>query len=431
MVLKHSAAGDLLMLRCLPVKGRYDGYDVVREYLQRGEFCFANLEATVHRYECPPSQESGGSWVCTSPDVLADVKDFGFNMISLANNHSLDFSFEGVVKTMDYVRQAGLPAAGTGNTLAEAAAPVYLDCQSGRYALIAATSSFSTYAMAGEQSASMMGRPGVNGIRFEESFHIRQDQMDMLKALARETAINAYADIVRAEGYRPAIPENQFEFGSIRFELDDQVRRVTKVKEEDMKRIEKAIFEAQLQADSIIVSLHAHEISGTSKEAPDLFIQEFAHRCIDAGAHAVVGHGPHLLRPLEIYKGRPIFYSLGDFILHNENIRLGPAQWYNQYKVSPDATMHELFKTRSANFTRGLQTDHKMFEAIIPYWEMENGELTKLQLMPVELNFGLPRSVNGWPRFDSGKGILERLAAMSESFGTRITIKDGLGEVTL
>ena len=70
-----------------------------------------------------------------------------------------------------------------------------------------------------------------------------------------------------------------------------------------------------------------------------------------------------------------------------------------------------------------------MFEAIIPCWEAENGKLTKLTLMPIELNFGSGKVLGGWPRPKYDDGILERLARMSEPYGTRIEIRDGLGYV--
>jgi len=429
--MKFTAAGDLLIQRCLPVDGHYDGFGRVRDFIYQGDFRFANIEGTVHQYECPPSEESGGSWLCITPDILDSIKAFGFNMYALANNHSLDYSFEGVAKTLEYTRRAGLKTAGTGMTLSEASEPVYLDCRSGRIALIAATSTFKRYAMAGAQSAQMMGRPGVNGIRIQETFLVTPEDMDALKRIAEGTAINAYRDIIRKEGYLPQLAADTFEFGTLMFKMSDKTGRQSSVNEQDMKRVEKAIFDARLQADAIVVSLHAHEISGTSKETPDYFIQEFARRSIDAGAHAVVGHGPHLLRPIEIYKGRPIFYSLGDFILQNENILRGPEQFFTTYGLTSRDTMHDLFATRSAQFTRGLQTEPKMFEALIPYWEMNQGKLTRLLLMPVELGFGQPRSRNGWPRFEPHKGILQRVAAMSEAFGTRIEIRDGIGEVVL
>ena len=93
--------------------------------------------------------------------------------------------------------------------------------------------------------------------------------------------------------------------------------------------------------------------------------------------------------------------------------------------------MDELFDTRNGGGTRGLCYEKVMFEAIVPYWEMEDGQLTKLVLMPVELNFDKSRSMGGWPRPKYDDGILERLAEMSEPYGTKIDIVDGMGIVRL
>lgn len=158
-----------------------------------------------------------------------------------------------------------------------------------------------------------------------------------------------------------------------------------------------------------------------TKEDPACYLEECAKFAIDHGCDAVIGHGPHLLRPVEIYKGKPIFYSLGDFILNNENIPNSPEEYYTAKNMTSDDTMHELFRKRSNNFTRGLQADRKMFESVIPLWEMDgNGKLTKLQLLAIELGFGLPRSRNGMPAPAKDSAILERLAEMSAPYGVKM-----------
>jgi poly-gamma-glutamate synthesis protein (capsule biosynthesis protein) len=167
-------------------------------------------------------------------------------------------------------------------------------------------------------------------------------------------------------------------------------------------------------------------------ENPADFLQEFAHRCIDAGAHAVIGHGPHLLRPLEIYRNRPIFYSLGDFVIHNECIPFAPEEMYAKQGLTSDATMRELFCNRSANYTRGLMRDRRMLESVIPYFEMEDGVLTYLELMPIELQFDKKVWQSGNPRFSADHGIIQRLADMSAPFGVKISIDSrGFGIVEL
>ncbi len=187
-----------------------------------------------------------------------------------------------------------------------------------------------------------------------------------------------------------------------------------------------------MQADYILVAIHSHEISGDCKENPADFLREFAHRCIDAGAHAVIGHGPHLLRPIEIYKKRPIFYSLGNFIIHNECIPFAPEEMFANQGLTSDHTMRELFCDRSAGYTRGLMRDRRMLESVIPYFEMENGELIYLELMPIELQFDEPVWRSGNPRFSNQHRIIERLAELSAPYGTKISIDSrGYGIVSL
>lgn len=426
--IKITAAGDAAIARRV---APYEGFDRVKNFIGRGDARFLNLETTLHRGECFASQYSGGTWLRADPCVLSDILDYSFNMLSFANNHTMDFSYDGLLKTLDAVEQYGFVHSGVGRNLSEAAAPAYLDTAAGRIALISAVSTFNPAAMAGEQSRRITGRPGVNGIRFDEEIHITADQMEAIKRLAASTDINGQRDIIRAEGYLPPLPDGCFDFGDIRFRLSDTAKRVTKLNGEDMKRVEKAIYEAQLQADLIIVSIHGHEISGNSKENPAGFLKDFAHQCIDAGAHGVIGHGPHLLRPVEIYKNRPVLYSLGDFILQLENFQFAPEDFYAKFGLTSDDTVHDLLKKRTRDFTIGLMRQKVMMESVIPYMEFENGSLKKLELLPIELGFGLPNSRAGLPRPAQDTGILERLAKMSEPYGTRIKIENAVGEIVL
>ncbi len=65
------------------------------------------------------------------------------------------------------------------------------------------------------------------------------------------------------------------------------------------------------QVDTLVVSLHFGE-EFTSTVSLDQRV--WAHRCVDAGADAVIGHHPHVLQGVEVYAGKPIYYSLGNFI---------------------------------------------------------------------------------------------------------------------
>lgn len=432
MKMKFTAVGDMLIQRRIP-EG-YKGYDEVRKQIKKGDARFFNLETTLNNGEFFANQFYGGSHLRANPDVLDDARNFGFNLLTFSNNHTTDFSHDGLMQTKKYVDAAGFPNSGAGANLDEAAAPAYLDTVNGRVALISAVSTLNNVAgMAGQQSRRYKGRPGLNGLRFDEHLEITREQLEVISQISAQSKINAEKEILINEGYFPKLPDNAVVLKDMKFVLGEETKYVTLPNEIDMKRIEKAIYDAQMQADYILISIHSHELSGDKKENPSQFLQEFAHRCIDAGAHAVIGHGPHLLRPIEIYKNRPIFYSLGDFVIHNECIPYAPEEMYNNQNLTSDATMRELFCDRSANYTRGLMRDHRMLESVIPYFEMENGELTYLELMPIELNFEKEKVwQRGNPRFSSKHGIIERLAEMSKEYATKINLKsNGFGIVEL
>ena len=434
--MKFAVAGDMLAQRRIHKDS--DGFSEISAHLRKADARYVNLETTLHRGEYHANQFSGGSYLRADPETLEDVKEYGFNMLSFANNHSMDFDRGGLMATKDYVDAAGFVNAGVGANLDEAAAPAYLETPNGRVALIAAVSTMGTpldisqSAMAGKQSRRFPGRPGVNGLRIQDYLEVTKEQLEVIRQISALSKINAQKDIERAEGYFPPLPEGTAALKELQFQQGDATRYVTHPHSEDMARVEKAIYEAQMQADYILVSIHSHEVSGDSKENPADFLQEFAHKCIDAGAHAVIGHGPHLLRPIEIYKNRPIFYSLGDFVIHNECIPYAPEEMFASKGLTSDDTLREFYCKRSQNYTKGLMRDRRMLEAVIPYFEMEDGVLTKLELMPIELHFDEPIWRSGNPRFSREHGIIQRLADISAPYGTNITVDDrGYGIVNL
>jgi poly-gamma-glutamate synthesis protein (capsule biosynthesis protein) len=170
-----------------------------------------------------------------------------------------------------------------------------------------------------------------------------------------------------------------------------------------------------------MISVHSHQISGTKKEQPSKMLEDLAHFCIDAGANAVVGHGPHLLRPIEVYKDSPIFYSLGDFILQLYSVEFAPADFYQKHGVDKSATVKELLATRSKNFTVGLMTDKRMFLSVIPYWETEGKKLKKLTLLPILGKMEGNKSEIGLPRKVDPSEVIDYLGEMSAPYG--VTLK--------
>ena len=420
--MKFTAAGDAIIQR--RIAEDFEGYNELLPFIMQGDARFFNLETTLnHEGETSASQFSGGTYLRTNPEVLDDLKKFGFNMTSFNNNHALDFFYDGFLSTLDAVNKSGLVHSGAGHNLAEASAARYLETKNGRVALIAVNTNFDPSMMAGEQTSRVKGRAGINGLRIEKYIELPQEDIDYIKQIGLDTNINASKEITRKEGYYAELKSDECELGDLKFKAGSERRFVMKVNEDDVKRVERAIYEAQLQADYIMVSVHSHQLSGDRKEIPSEFLKDFAHRCIDMGANAVVGHGPHLLRPIEIYKDCPIFYSLGDFVLELYSVEIAPDEFFKKHGLDSSATVHELLKKRSKDFTVGLMTDKRMFRSVIPYWETENGKLKKLTLMPIEMKMDGHKSENGLPRRSYNPEISEYLREMCEPYGTKIILE--------
>ena len=431
--MRFTAVGDMLIQRVISTE--YDGFQAVSDYIRKGDARFFNFESIIYKDGIWGNQFNGGSFHNSDPRTLDIAAEYGFNMMSFANNHTFDWGYGGLISTLEALKTRNFTHTGVGMNLDEAAAPAYLETPTGRVALISMSSSIANpAAMAGRQSRRIPGRPGVNALRTNRHFEVTKEQLEVLNQIAETSGINDEINLYRGEGY-VALNEDvtSVELGYLtKFVAGEQTKYHIALNETDMARLEKAIIEAKAQADYILVSIHSHEISGNAKENPPEFLREFCHRCIDLGAHAVLGHGPHLLRPLEIYKERPIFYSLGDFMLHNESVTFAPEDMYEKYGLTSDDPLCEIYRKRSRNYTVGLLTDHRMMESVIPYFEMEDGVLTHLELLPIELGFGEPRYRLGNPRVCTDRGILERYAQMSAPYGTRITVNDqGIGIVEL
>ena len=116
-------------------------------------------------------------------------------MYGCANNHTLDYSYEGLYSTLDYLKQYEINYAGIGMNLHEASKPAMIDLPSGRVAFISICSTFDATARAGSQGPVMPGRPGLNPLRFSITNKVTQAHLDVLKEIAKATDLNAYSDM--------------------------------------------------------------------------------------------------------------------------------------------------------------------------------------------------------------------------------------------
>ena len=139
-LIRFTAAGDILIAKRIPEEN--EGVAEISRYIKRGDVRMANLETTVTDGTCFASAFSGGTWLTVNKECLWDIKRYGFNMLALANNHSMDYSYEGLNMTIDNVKKAGFFYAGSGRNLYEAARPAIIETKNGRVGVINICSTF-------------------------------------------------------------------------------------------------------------------------------------------------------------------------------------------------------------------------------------------------------------------------------------------------
>src|SRR4029077_18597351 len=219
-----------------------------------------------------------GRGFLTPPEALDALTAMGFNVLALSGNHAFDLKETGIRNTLREMDRRKIVHAGTGNTIAEAASPAYLQTPKGTVALIASASGL--IAPGGRATAE---RPGVNELR----------------VTAGDRENEATEDL-------PGAPANT-------------------PNPDDARRILQSIRDARQRADIVIVYQHNHVFSNRAfstiftegmpeRLAPNPWLTKWTHDEIDAGADIIVMHGAPLLHGVEIYRGRPIFYDLGNFI---------------------------------------------------------------------------------------------------------------------
>jgi poly-gamma-glutamate synthesis protein (capsule biosynthesis protein) len=419
--MSFALTGDSIITRKLAV---YDEPAFMRiiGLIRGADVAFTNLEMLFHDYEPYAMSASGGTYMRAEPALVKDLVWAGFDLVSRANNHSGDYGVLGMNLTTKYVAEAGLVQAGVGQSLAEAREAKFLETPKGRVALISVASTFPDHSRAGRTRGDMPARPGLNPLRFETITTVTPERMATLRTIAAE--INGRP---AAEGQA----SSTLNFFGRRFTAGDKPGVTTVPLREDLDEIAAVVRNASGLADYTIVTIHAHE-GGRDRLVPADFLVTFARAMVDAGADMFVGHGPHVLRGIEMYKGKPILYSLGDFIFQNETLLRLPSENYEPYDL--DAAKHvNDFNDARYNFDKsGFPADRMIWEAVVAVPKFRGEQLTELSLHPLTLGFGKSRSVRGRPIFaegELGQKILGDVVKLSTAMGTKITVRDGVGYV--
>ena len=439
-------AGDTMLTRKLtPFKEKQ--FLALRDLLRGADAAFANMEGTVHTWNEGTPGITQGTFMTTEPHLLEDIKWFGVNLVSCANNHAFDYGEGGVLANLKHLDDAGIAHAGTGRNLAEARAPAYLDTANGRVALVAATATFRPWNQAGEQRPDLRGRPGINPLGFQTTYHIDGAAFDQLKRVSRELGFEKSHERARKHFYSdkeiPDAKSAELSLLGNRYALGEGFSIETKANERDLQDNLRWIREARRQADWLVVSVHCHEFGGASllsagsraelEETAD-FVTRFAHQAIDEGADVFVGHGSHFPMGIEIYQGKPIFYSVGNFIFQNETVGFFPADAYERFDLDLKATPSDFLDARTAGGKKGHPSDPAYWENMLAVCEFDGGKLREIRIHPIDQGFGRPRPQRGRPVLAEGEvaeRVLERVARLSKRYDTKVAVRNGVGVIKI
>ena len=321
-----------------------------RKYLANADVRFTNLEVAVASRDAAVQPRPNAERV--DPIVLDCLREMGFNLLSLSNNHALDLGQAGLRETREEVARRGFGFAGTGANLAEALAPGFVDTPAGRVGLIGLASG-----ALGQLTPDTWAAPEHSGVNFLEQ------------------------------------------------------RKDGTLNPEHVSRILESVRKAASQSSGVIVYQHNHYWGdqqgsglppGRTKiisrfETPQWQVA-WAHQLIDAGATLYVDHGDPSLHGVEIYKGRPIFYDLGNFIFQS------PLSSIVLDTYGPLAYMSAIAQV-----------------------EFRGSRVSAIRFVPIVLSLNdageSPRGVPYVAEGAEARTILLKLADASKQFGTEIRIE--------
>mgnify|MGYP000988646238 CR=1 FL=1 len=243
--MKIAAVGDIMIGRGVGMKLKKEGYtkpfDSIKPYLD-ADLAIGNLECVLS----DRGKETEGKGIClrARPEAVRTLTYLGFDALSLANNHTMDYGGDALKDTMDVLRENGISYMGAGDDIGQARTAYTKD---------------------------------VNGIK---------------------TTVLSYDQF-----YNIRWTKNGRSAGA----LEDRCGTAPL----DMDMVKEDIAKAKETADVVIVMPHWGTEDSTVVTKDQIGM---AHDMIDAGADAVIGSHPHILQGMEVYKGRLIAYSMGNFV---------------------------------------------------------------------------------------------------------------------
>jgi poly-gamma-glutamate synthesis protein (capsule biosynthesis protein) len=421
-----AAVGDLIEPQ--PLYSDDPRFQQLIRRIKEADVGFANMESSLVDFKSFQGPVAGTE---TPLETGAAIKAMGVTMVNHANNHTFDGGLAGMISTDQALDRLGIVHAGTGMNLQQARAAAYQETPKGRVGLVGMYSvdDWSPYgpaeerALATYRNGDLGGAPGENPLHLITYRVVTASQLQELKSLAASIYGAQNNDDVPAKDGAP----ERFRYFNQWYEVGTDAGALHyEMNPKDEHDILQSIRVGKVNADFMIVTIHSHQTSsfrtsqsrgGIDHDVPD-FLAKLAHASIDNGADMFVVHGMHGLRGVEIYKGKPIFYDIANFVF----------QFGLQLTDTP-LSAEELVQSKR----RSTFTDTPSQIAFVATSHFEHGKLTEVRLYPADLGgkqrplsqMGIPMT----PEPQLAQQVLHDLQEYSAPLGTRIAIEGNVGVI--
>jgi poly-gamma-glutamate capsule biosynthesis protein CapA/YwtB (metallophosphatase superfamily) len=390
------ATGQALIER-LPSGPALDGMLRLDSVLSQADIVLCNLEVSL--------QTGVASWptkeavLHSAPVAVLDLlRRIGITTLSLANNHFGDLGPVALGHAIAEVEARGFFHAGAGSTVAAASAAG----GSGGFALLAVSAGPAPIpGRALDPRGGEPGRAGVNGLAIRRTVVADPHSFAQLRQLLDATGQSGRIDREVANGRRAPLPDDALDFYGTRVELGDRAEERAEVDRGDRSRLLENVATAAALGTPAFVSIHYHDWE-PDWAVPPAWLSQLSHDCVDAGALAIIAHGPPVTGPIEVYRGGLIAYGVGNLVFHTRR-----TEGYRRPEVWGGYLLDLIFDERRS--------------------------LSSARLHPVQLD----RSDDGeagFPRLATpieADQILARATALSAPYGVTIrALSDGTGELS-
>lgn len=334
-------------------------FELVHEQIKAHDFAFAQIEA-IYAKSGEVNVSGTSSPLRGDPENVQAIGRAGFNLASFASNHCMDYGISAFNETIEHFRNVpGMHVFGAGKNLAEARKPVIVEHNGNKIGFLAYCSILPIRYWAD------IDRPGC--------------------APARARTI--YETL---EPDQPGTPP----------------RILTYPHDEDLTNILSDIKALKEQVDVVVVSMHW----GLHFREGELATYEvkYAKACIDGGADVILGHHQHILKPIEIYKGKPIFYGMANFAF---DMYYQPGELEKPERIERRQRLHPGWTHDPEYPTFPFPVDSRKGMAV--FLEITEGHISKVRWQPTMINKkSQPRLLRrSEPEFDDVLAYMRKITA--------------------